>query len=77
MQGLDGDRSFTQAIRTAQAQYSPERWNELSPQQQSAAIYHELCRIDTGCRRGRVPAGTRLPPCKAPRDFRDRRGCAF
>jgi hypothetical protein len=71
------DQTFARALVMAQAQYGTQRWGEMPIQQQTAAIYHELCRIDTGCQRGRTPAGKRLPSCAAPQSFKNRRGCAF
>jgi hypothetical protein len=40
-----------------------------------AAIYQELCRLDSGCQRTGLPSDELLPPCRGSAAFRARRGC--
>ena len=64
-----------QAYRTAVAKRGQDGWDTLPRKEQSAAILHELCRLDSGCQRTGAASDARLPPCPASLDFRARRRC--
>lgn|GEM_PF-4761968 len=63
------------AYSTAVAKRGDEAWAKLPRSEQSAAILHELCRIDSGCRRTGAASDASLPPCPASLAFRARRRC--
>lgn len=73
----DGSRpdNLAAAIDLARRAVGPEAWVTLRPAERSAAIYHELCRLDSGCRRTGTAADRDLPPCPASDGFIARRGC--
>lgn len=66
--------SFDLALERARAS-NPEAWAGMSPGARTAAIYHEMCRMDSGCQRTGTAADADLPPCPASDDFIARRGC--
>jgi hypothetical protein len=66
---------LTQAIERARARLGKDRWLVSSPREHSAAIYHELCRADSGCQRTGAASDDLLPPCQASATFVSRRAC--
>ena len=64
-----------QACRNAVAKRGPDGWAALARKEQSAAILHELCRLDSGCRRTGAASDASLPACPASLTFRARRRC--
>jgi hypothetical protein len=66
--------SYVEAADRAQAANAPA-WPGMSPSARSAAIFHELCRMDSGCRRTGTEADANLPPCPASDTFVARRSC--
>jgi hypothetical protein len=66
--------SFADAMERAQAHHAAE-WQSMPPAARTAAIFHELCRMDSGCRRTGTAADADLPPCPASDDFIARRNC--
>ena len=65
------------AIEIAQQKYGEDVWEFTEPRAKAAAIYHYLCRLDSGCKRSGLPSDELLPPCCATESFRTRRGCRF
>ena len=63
------------AIENARLRLGGADWTKLSPREQSTEIYHELCRMDSGCRRTGEASDMLLPPCPASSSFVARRGC--
>ena len=68
--------SFDLALQRART-INAAVWDGMSPGARTAAIYHEMCRMDTGCQRTGTAADHDLPPCPASDDFIARRGCRF
>ena len=66
----------SQAIEIVRQRDRDSVWMQMERGKHTSAIYHELCRLDTGCQRTGVPADKLLPPCPASATFRFRRGCA-
>ncbi|MCC6718063.1 MAG: hypothetical protein IT555_09270 [Acetobacteraceae bacterium] len=67
--------SFSVALERAQQRTGDTVWPLLSPAERSAALYHELCRIDSNCKRTGTAADAALPPCPASESFIGRRAC--
>lgn len=67
--------SLEAAFEWARTQMGEARWVVASPGERSAAIYHQLCRIDSGCQRQGTAADMLLPPCQASASFIGRRAC--
>lgn len=67
--------SLATAWERARAQMGEEQWLVASPRERSAAIYHQLCRLDSGCQRIGAASDMLLPPCQAPDGFVARRAC--
>lgn len=57
------------AISEASARVGPDRWVELEPWRQSAAIHQQLCRIESGCMRTGGKTDIFFPPCRATEAF--------
>jgi hypothetical protein len=58
---------FQRAVALASAPYTAEQWFSLTPVERSAAIYHQLRKLDAETvrwrtTRGRLPAPPRFPP---------------
>jgi len=68
--------SFAAALDEARAAHGAA-WASLSQGARTAAIFHALCRMDSGCRRTGTAADEGLPPCPASDAFIARRGCRF
>jgi hypothetical protein len=69
------DPRVLQAIRAVQQPRVGQPWMQAEQRNSIAAIYQELCRLDSGCRRTGLPTDSQLPPCRANAVFRARRGC--
>jgi len=69
------DNRVKHAVERAEARYGQEVWIGLEPSRRTAAIYSELCRLDSGCQRTGGKSDKRLAPCLANDSFRLRRGC--
>ena len=68
--------SFELAHQQARTNLGPA-WDGMSPGARTAAIFHEMCRMDTGCQRTGTAADANEPPCPASDDFIARRGSRF
>ena len=64
------------ALESARSRYPDPVWIALDRGARAAALYHELCRIDSGCQRTGGAADEALPPCLAAESFIARRYCA-
>jgi hypothetical protein len=69
------DPRVLQAIRAVQQSRTGPSWMQAEQRNSIAAVYQELCRLDTGCQRTGLPSDNQLPPCRATAVFRARRGC--
>lgn len=67
--------SISVAIDAARDRYGIEAWGLLEQSERSAAIYHELCRIDSKCQRTGDAGDLLLPPCPASPMHIARRKC--
>lgn len=67
--------TLAQAIEAARAAVGEMQWLVLGPRERTAAIYHHLCRLDSGCQRVGGPSDMLLPPCRAANSFIARRAC--
>jgi hypothetical protein len=67
--------ALDRAYACARRKYSALDWITLDRRARAAAVYHELCRLDTGCRRNGDAADEALPACKASYSFIARRYC--
>jgi len=50
--------TFDEVFASARERYGEQRWNMLSPSEQTAAIYWEMRRIDTAWSMVRQPSDT-------------------
>jgi hypothetical protein len=71
------DPRVLQAIRAVQQPRVGQPWIQPEQRNSIAAVYQELCRLDTGCQRTGRPSDSQLPPCRASAVFRARRGCVI
>jgi hypothetical protein len=69
------DPRVLQAIRTVQQSRVGQPWMQAEQRNSIAAVYQELCRLDTGCQRTGLPSDRQLPLCRGNAVFRARRGC--
>jgi len=68
--------SFEAAAAQARATHGAA-WQHMEPKARTAAIFHALCRLDSGCTRTGTAADQDLPPCPASESFIARRNCRF
>jgi len=66
--------SFALSLGRARESNGPA-WDVMSPAQRNAAIFHQMCRADSNCRRTGTAADRDLPPCPASDAFIARRAC--
>lgn len=66
---------LARAAELARRHLGEAQWLYASPRERSAAIYHQLCRVDSGCERTGTAADMLLPPCPASAQFICRRAC--
>lgn len=69
------DNTFARAMALARDRHAPREWEALSRADRTAAIYHEMCRIDSRCPRTGTAADADLPPCPASDTFIANRRC--
>jgi hypothetical protein len=69
------DNAFARAMAEVRAQHTPREWEVMAPSERTAAIYHEMCRIDSRCPRTGTAADAGLPPCPASDTFIANRRC--
>jgi hypothetical protein len=68
---------FTRAMDAARARVSAQEWEAMLPRDRTAAVYHEMCRLDSKCPRTGTAADADLPPCPASDAFIASRRCRF
>ena len=69
------DNAFSHAMELARARHEPREWEAMAPADRTAAIYHEMCRIDSRCPRTGTATDAGLPPCPASDIFVANRRC--
>ena len=65
---------FDEAITLARAEHA-DAWPTMAQSARTAAVFHYLCKLDTGCQRTGTDADAALPPCPASDSFIARRAC--
>ncbi len=66
---------FVAAVSLAREGLEAGVWEAMSPAARTAAIFHQMCRLDSGCQRTGTTADAGLPPCPASDAFIARRAC--
>jgi hypothetical protein len=66
---------FPQAVANAELKAGKGGWERLEQRARNAAVYRELCLLDSGCLRTGTSADDSLPPCPATDSFIRRRDC--
>lgn len=68
---------FTRAMAAVRARIAAPEWEAMPPKERTAAVYHEMCRLDSKCPRTGTAADAGLPPCPASDAFIASRRCVL